>query len=79
MDSREGGPEESVSESDEEGGDGTGGIGCSRGMGSKGSSGGVIQTTLPIYLGHKHGYLSGGSSPWELGLAYLHLVLMDSM
>ena len=79
MDSREGGPEELVSESDEEGGDGTGGIGCSRGMGSKGSSGGVIWTSLPIHLGHKHGGLSGGSFPWGWGLTCFHVVLMDSM
>ena len=63
MDSRERGPEEPVSESDEEGGDRTGGLGCSRGMGSKGSSGGVIWTPLPIHLGQKYGCLSGGSSP----------------
>ena len=49
MDSREGGPEEPVSESDEEGGDRTGGIGSSRGIGSKGFSGGVIWTPLYIW------------------------------
>ena len=74
MDSREGDPEEPVSESE----DGTGGRGRtiggegSMGMGRGGSIDGGIQKPLPKHLGHETGCLCRGSSPCEWGLVDLH-------
>ena len=79
MDSREGGPEESVSESEDETEDGTGRRGGtidgeegSMGMDREGSIDGGIWKPLPKHLGHKTGCPCRGSPPCELGPADLH-------
>ena len=82
MDSREGGPEEPVSES-EDGTSRRGGLLIekkgSMGMGREGSIAGGIWKPPPKHLGHKTGCLCGCFPPCEWGPVDLHWVLTDSM
>ena len=72
MESREGGPEEPVSESDDGSGDGTGGRGETIGMGGYVSTDGGTWKSLPKHLGYETGCLCGGSPPCEWKPTCLH-------